>query len=92
MKDSDLRNLISEEVRRVLAEDYARGIPDFVLDQVADIKRGLKQYLTRHTEMVSQDALKSRKMYKAADAVLKEIEVELKELMEDKLRKFFSMV
>ena len=89
MKDSDLRRIISEEVRHVLSEDYARGIPDFALSQVAsEATEGLKRHLKRHIQQTAHDSLKQRQMLAAANDVLEELEVKLKEVMEDKLLQF----
>lgn len=89
MKESDLRRIISEEVNNLLKEDYARGIPDFALSQVASKAcDDLMQHLKRHVSQVSQDPVKQRQMLQSANVVLQDLEVEMKELLEDKLLKF----
>ena len=88
MKDR-LQHLIAEEVRAVLAEDYARGIPDFALQQVSsDAVDGLKRHLKRHIEMSVADSVRQRQMLTAANQVLEELETEIKDLLEDKLLQF----
>lgn len=89
MKHEDLRQFILTEVRQVLSEDYARGIPDFALTQVAsDAVEGLRRHLKRHVTQTAQDPVKQRQMLAAANEVLAEAEVEIKEMLEEKLLKF----
>lgn len=93
MKSLALKKLIESEVKSVLAEDYARGIPDFALTQVAaEASNSLKRHLQRHIQQVAQDPMKQRQMLGAANVTLEELEAELKELLEDKLAKFIRLV
>lgn len=88
-KQQALKQVIASEVKSVLKEDYARGIPDFALSQVAsDASEGLKRHLRRHINQMSADPVKQRQMLVAANEVLREIEKDMKELLEDKLMKF----
>lgn len=90
MTSSKLRKIISEEVRSVLNEsDLARGIPDFVLSQVAsDAAESMKMHLKRHISQVAQDPSKQRQMLSAAAVVLKELEDDMRELLQNKLESF----
>lgn len=90
MTSSKLRKIISEEVRSVLKEsDLARGIPDFVLSQVAsDAAESMKMHLKRHISQVAQDPSKQRQMLSAAAVVLKELEDDMRELLQNKLESF----
>jgi hypothetical protein len=89
----DLRKLIEAEVRSVLKEDYARGIPDFALQQVSsNAADELKQHIRRYIEMTAHDPVKHRQMLGAANRVLEELEVDMKELLEEKLLKFIRSV
>jgi|LauGreDrversion4_2_1035121.scaffolds.fasta_scaffold09779_3 hypothetical protein len=93
MNSMTLKKLIESEVRSVLAEDYMRGITDFALSQVAsEASESLKRHLRRHIQQVAQDPVRQRDMLAAASIVLKELEVEMKELLEDKLAKFVRSV
>ena len=88
-----LKTLIKEEKQKLLSEDYARGIPDFALSQVAsESVESLKRHLKRHINQMSKDPVKQRQMLNAANNVLDELEIELKEKMEDKLLKFLRMI
>jgi hypothetical protein len=89
MRLHELRKIVSQEVKTVLKEDYARGIPDFALSQVsADAVEGLKRHLKKHIQQTSGDPAKQRQMLAASNEVLGELEVEIKQLLEDKLLKF----
>lgn len=89
LKSSDLRRLVANEVRTVLSEDYARGIPDFALSQVSsDAVEGLKRHLKRHIQQVASDPARQRVMLAAANEVLEDLDVEIKKLLEDKLLSF----
>lgn len=90
MRNEDaLRRIVKKEVTTVLREDLARGIPDFVLRQVAsDTGEALKRHLKRHIQMSSTDPAKQRQMYAAANVAVEELEEALKDLLEDKLQRF----
>lgn len=92
-KQQALKQVIASEVKSLLKEDYARGIPDFALSQVAaDATEGLKRHLKRHIGQMASDPVKQRQMLASANAVLRELEVEMKELLEEKLLKFVRSV
>ncbi len=92
-KQQALKQVIASEVKSLLKEDYARGIPDFALSQVAaDATEGLKRHLKRHISQMANDPVKQRQMLASANAVLRELEGEMKELLEEKLLKFVRSV
>jgi len=77
----------------VLNEDYARGIPDFALQQVAsNATDELRRLLRNHINQTSPDPSKQRQMLAAANVVLKETEKDVKELLEDKLARYMRNV
>jgi len=83
--DKSLRAL----VRSVVREDYARGIPDFALSQVAsDVVRGVRHHIESHIQQIAHSSSRQRELLEAADDVLTEVETEVKELLEDKLAQF----
>ena len=92
-KQEALKKVIASEVKSLLKEDYARGIPDFAISQVAaDATEGLKRHLRKHISQMASDPAKQRQMLAAANAVLRETEAEMKELLEEKLLKFVRSV
>lgn len=93
MKRSLLERVVAREVASVLKEDLARGIPDFALSEVAsDASEGLRRHLRRYIQLSAPDPVKQRQMNVAANQVLKELEKEVKELMEEKLQAFMRQV
>ena len=92
-KQQALKQVIASEVKYHLKDDYARGIPDFALSQVAaDAAEGLKRHLKRHITQMANDPVKQRQMLASANTVLRELESEMKELLEEKLLKFVRNV
>ena len=92
-KQQALKLVIASAVKTLLKEDYARGIPDFALSQVAsDAAEGLKHHLRRHIIQMSADPAKQRQMFTSASVLLRELEGEMKELLEEKLLKFVRSV
>lgn len=84
----NLRQIVREEVE-MLNEDYARGIPDFVLVQIArDASESMRQYLVRHIDQTTVNPSDRRQKSAAANVVLQELEIQIKELMEDKLSQY----
>lgn len=93
MKKNLLKQVVSNEVSSLLREDYARGIPDFALSEIAsEASEGLKRHLRRYIQTVAPDPVKQRQMYVAANQVLRELEKDLKGKMEDKLEEFLRAV
>jgi len=84
-----LRKLVKSEVRNVVREDYARGIPDFALQQVAsDCAEDLKRQIVRHINLMSSNPSDRRQKVTAACAVVRDLEQKIKELLEDGLQDF----
>lgn len=77
----------------MINEDYVRDIPDFVLEQIAtETVESLKSHIRRYINQSSSDATKQRKMLAAANSVLKELQPEIKDLLEDKLMSFVQAI
>lgn len=88
----NLRRLIREEIE-ILSEDYARGIPDFVLVQISrDAAETMRQYLVRHINQTTVNPEDRRQKSAAANITLQELEIQMKELMEDKLSQYLRSV
>jgi hypothetical protein len=89
MSVSRLKKIVEQEVRRTLNEDYARGIPDFALSTVAkDTADEMRRHLLNHINQVTQNPSDRRTRMTAAASVLKDLETEVKALLEDKLSDF----
>jgi hypothetical protein len=88
-KRSKLDQIVVENSEKNLNEDYARGIPDFALSQVAsDTAEELKRLLKMHITQSTRDPSEQRRKLSAASVVLDELEEEIKEKLEDKLLQF----
>lgn len=93
MEDEQLRGIIRSEIKSILKEDYARGIPDFALSDVAKATiDGLKVHLNNHILQTCTDPVQQRKKFDAANEVLKSIEPEIKQYLENKLADFMRRV
>lgn len=93
MKKDLLKKVVAHEVASLLKEDLARGIPDFALSEVAsDASEGLKRHLRKYIQLNASDPVKQRQMFVAANQVLRDLEKDMKELMEEKLQAFLRSV
>ena len=93
MNDKSLRRLIRSEVRTILKEDYAKGIPDFALGEVAQATIvNLKHHLNNHILQTCSDAIQQKKKFEVANEVCKKLEPEIKSLLEEKLLDFMRQV
>jgi hypothetical protein len=88
-KTQALKKVIAAEVKSVLKEDYARGIPDWALsDAVKAASNELRRYLLLSINQTSSNSVMKRDRIVAANEVLRELEKDMKDLLEDKLMKF----
>ena len=94
MKNEDaVRKLISEEVKKILNEDYARGIPDFTVSQAASsCAEEMKRHLVRYINQKSSNPKQQREMLAKSNVVLEDLEKEIKQKIEEKLFEFLQSV
>lgn len=86
---NSLKEFISSEISTLLNEDYARGIPDFAISNVAsDACNSLKKHLKIHAQLVAPNPTKQREILGHMNLVLEEMEIEMKELIEQKLQDY----
>lgn len=87
--DLKLRRIIAEQVRRYLHE--GPGIPGYAASQVAEEAReSIKSYLMLHMQMTNQDQRQMRERLASANAVLDELEDDVRTVIEDKLRMYMN--
>lgn len=92
-KKENLLDEVLVQKKKKIREDYARGIPDFALSEVAEeAAEGLKRHLRNYILLTSSDPVKQRQMFTVANHVLKELKLDLKEKMEEKLLQFMRSV
>jgi hypothetical protein len=88
-KTQALKKVIASEVKSVLKEDYARGIPDWALsDAVNAASNELRRYLLLSINQTSSNSGMKRDRIVAANEVLRKLEKDMKDLLEDKLMEF----
>lgn len=82
------------DVRRVVREEYLRGVPEFVLRQattkyVDEIRRQLFRFILANKSNTGPD---QRQALAACDQVLEELEKKANDLLEDSLFQFIRSV
>lgn len=84
-----LTNLTVRDLRRLVREEYARGIPDFVTSNAAsNCSEEMKRYLVRYVQQKSADPRQQRELLARANASLDEMEKELKQVIEKHMLAF----
>lgn len=78
-------------VKRIIREEYARGMPEFTMARIAsecaeDVKRQLVNYINQKSNNPQQQ----RKLLAIANSVTNELEIEVKSKIEEKLLEFFQ--
>ena len=82
-----------KDVRRIVREEYLRGVPEFVLRQATQkYVEEIGQHVKKHIEMTRVDPGEQREAFEAASVILKELEEEANDLLEDKLWSFVRTV
>ncbi len=94
MNNEELRQLIKEEVKKSLQENYyARGIPDFVIGQiVSNCSEDLRKHLVIFANQTSQSSRHQQQLLSATRETLESLEKDLKELIQEKIAFFFGQV
>jgi hypothetical protein len=82
------------DVRRVIREEYLRGVPTFVLRQateryVDEIRQHIKRFILMNKSVTDID---SRSAIAAANEVLDELEEKANDLLEDQIWSFIQKV
>jgi hypothetical protein len=96
IKDSEKKTTLLDETKPVksprrIREDIMRGIPDFVVNNVAETcAETLKRHLVNHINQVSQDATQRRLSSLKVAVLIKQVEDEISELIKEKLTQFIG--
>lgn len=92
-RQSKIVDDILDDHRSTLREDLARGIPDFAFQEVAkDASDGMKRHLQRYILLVTSDAKTRNKMTASANVMLRKLEEELREKLEEKFQDFLKTI
>lgn len=74
------------ELRRLVQEEYMRGVPEFVLRELThNYVEGIRRHVQKHITMTQRDPAGAREAIAIANDVLKELEDQANQLLEDKL-------
>jgi hypothetical protein len=79
------------ELKKIIKEEYFRGLPEFVVAGVAsDCAEQMKRHLVQHINQRSKDPKQQRELLAKANKVLDSLEKEIKEKIEEKLFSFLQ--
>lgn len=94
MNTKELRHIIQEEVQKVLQENYyARGIPEYVVSQIAsNCAEDLRKHLVIFANQSAQSSRHQQQILVAARETLESLEKDMKELVQNKIDMFFRQV
>lgn len=88
-----LKRLTVKDLRRLVREEYARGIPDFVTTNAAsNCSEEMKRHLVRYVQQKANDPRAQRELLGRANASLDEMEKEIKEVIEKHMMAFIYNV
>ena len=88
-KESPIARLTVKELRRLVREEYARGIPDFVTSNAAsNCAEEMKRHLVRYVQQKANDPRMQRELLGRANVSLDEMEKEIKEVIEKHMMAF----
>ena len=78
-----------KDLRRLVREEYARGIPDFVTSNAAsNCSEEMKRHLIRYVQQKAADPRTQRELLGRANSSLDEMEKEIKEVIEKYMMQF----
>lgn len=81
--------LTVKELRKLIREEYARGIPDFVTTTAAsNCAEEMKRHLVRYVSQKAADPRTQRELLGRANSSLNEMEKEIKDIIEKYMMQF----
>lgn len=88
-----LKKITVKELRRLVREEYARGIPDFVTTNAAsNCAEEMKRHLARYVQQKAADPRTQRELLGRANSSLDDMEKEIKEVIEKHMMAFIYNV
>jgi hypothetical protein len=88
-----LTRLSVKDLRRLVREEYARGIPDFVTTNAAsNCTEEMKRHLVRYVQQKAADPRAQRELLGRANVSLDEMEKEIKKVIEKHMMAFIYNV
>jgi len=88
-EEKQVKKLTVGQLRRLVREEYARGIPDFVTTNAAsNCVEEMKRHLVRYVQQKAADPTSQRDLLARANSSLDEMEKEIKEVIEKHMLAF----
>ena len=88
-----LTRISIKDLRRLVREEYARGIPDFVTTNAASsCAEEMKRHLVRYVQQKANNPQMQRELLGRANASLEDMEKELKQVIEKHMMAFIYNV
>jgi len=88
-----LTRISVKDLRRLVREEYARGIPDFVTTNAAsNCAEEMKRHLVRYVQQKANNPQMQRELLGRANASLEDMEKELKQVIEKHMMAFIYNV
>lgn len=88
-----LTRISIKDLRRLVREEYARGIPDFVTTNAAsNCAEEMKRHLVRYVQQKANNPQLQRELLGRANASLEDMEKELKQVIEKHMMAFIYNV
>lgn len=88
-----LKKITVKELRRLVREEYTRGIPDFVTTNAAsNCTEEMKRHLVRYVQQKAADPRTQRELLGRANSSLDDMEKEIKEVIEKHMMAFIYNV
>ena len=84
-----IKKLTISQLRKLVREEYARGIPDFVTsDAASSCAEEMKRHLVKYVQQKSTDPRMQRELLARANSSLEAMEKDIKEAIEKHMLSF----
>ena len=91
LQEKQLKKLSVGQLRKLVREEYARGVPDFVTSNAAsNCAEEMKRHLIRYVQQNSADPSTSQRLMKLAALHLENMEEDIKKVIENHMLLFFN--
>ena len=83
--------MTEHELRQIIREEFMRGVPEFVLRQIAsNCAKDVKQQVERFIQQRAETSSRAKQMRNKANESLYELETKIYELIETQLVEFIQ--
>ena len=89
LQEKQLKKLSVGQLRKLVREEYARGVPDFVTSNAAvNCSEEMKRHLVRYIQQKSADPRVQRELLVRLNVSLEDMEKDIKEVIEKHMMSF----